>query len=163
MARLSQAEVLRRYQAGERDFRGADLSGLRFRGQTLAGADFSGADLRGTDFLEADVQGATFVGARCGVPWLRGLLVQGGIGLLVGSVAGVLLTFSVGIFWSVLFARRVSAADHFGMVIASIVALILVAGQTVFAWEGFSAKGLSFLFLSLAIACCRCRCRCRCR
>ncbi|MFN9659806.1 MAG: pentapeptide repeat-containing protein, partial [Cyanobacteriota bacterium] len=49
MARLSQAEVLRRYQSGERDFRGVDLSGLRFRGESLAGADFSGADLRGTD------------------------------------------------------------------------------------------------------------------
>ncbi|MFM9087741.1 MAG: pentapeptide repeat-containing protein, partial [Cyanobium sp.] len=151
MARLRQAEVLRRYQAGERDFRGADLSGLRFRGATLAGADFSGADLRGTDFLEADVQGATFVGARCGVPWLRGLLVQGGIGLLVGS-AGVLLTLSVVTFWSLLFRDPYSDASHFGMLLARIIALILVAGLTVFVWEGFSAKGLSFLFLSLAVA-----------
>jgi uncharacterized protein YjbI with pentapeptide repeats len=67
MARFTQAEVLRRYQVGERDFRGADLRSLRFRGQTLAGSDFSGADLRGTDFLEADLRGRSLLarGADC--------------------------------------------------------------------------------------------------
>jgi uncharacterized protein YjbI with pentapeptide repeats len=53
MHRLSNAEVLRRYRAGDRDFRGADLRSVRFHGETLAGVDFSDADLHGTDFLEA--------------------------------------------------------------------------------------------------------------
>ena len=151
MARLSQAEVLRRYQAGERDFRGADLRSLRFRNQTLAGADFSGADLRGTDFLEADLRGTTFVGARCGAPWLRELLLQGG--LLVGLVAVILLlAFGLLIFWAGLFVYPDSFASHFGVAFPAIVSLLVVAGQAVFAWEGFSAKGLSSLTGSIAVA-----------
>ncbi|MBM5818379.1 MAG: pentapeptide repeat-containing protein, partial [Cyanobacteria bacterium K_Offshore_surface_m2_239] len=150
MARLSQAEVLRRYQAGERDFRGADLRSLRFRGATLAGADFSGADLRGTDFLEADLRGATFVGARFGMPWLRGLFVQGGIGLLVGLVAGSLLAFGITLIYLLLFDGTNSVSGRIGMPLTSIIALILVACQAGFAWEGFSAKGLNFLLLTVA-------------
>ena len=87
MARLTQAEVLRRYQAGERDFRGADLRSLEFRGETLAGADFSGADLRGSNFLDADLRGAKFIGARCGLP-LMGWLGQGVMGLGIGVLGG---------------------------------------------------------------------------
>jgi hypothetical protein len=89
MARLRAEDVLKRYAAGERDFRGADLQGLRFRRACLAGADFSGADLRGTDFLEADLRGAKFVGARCGIPLERSLghaVVAAGAGAAVGAL-----------------------------------------------------------------------------
>lgn len=71
LPRLSVTELLRRYGAGQRDFRGLDLSGLSFRGQNPAGFVFSGVDLRSTDFLEADLRGVNFRGARCGLIRLR--------------------------------------------------------------------------------------------
>jgi hypothetical protein len=149
MARLTQAEVLRHYQAGERDFRGADLSSLRFRGASLAGADFSSADLRGTDFLDADLREAKFIGARCGLPRLRGLL-QSGVALVIGVVAGSLLALSMAIVFGVLFVQPYTVADRLGIAWASIFALMLMAGQAFFAWEGFSLRGLTFLAFSFA-------------
>jgi uncharacterized protein YjbI with pentapeptide repeats len=42
-------ELIRRYKAGERDFRGADLRGARL----------GDADLRGVSLVRADLTGAT--------------------------------------------------------------------------------------------------------
>ena len=53
-------EVLRRYAAGERDFRRANLRGQSFKGQNLSDADFSGADLRGVNFFGATLEQANF-------------------------------------------------------------------------------------------------------
>jgi len=146
MARFTQAEVLRRYQVGERDFRGADLRCLRFRGQTLAGADFSGADLRGTDFLDADLRGATFVGARCGVTWLRGLLERGAVVPFYSFFSGSIFSLTTSKFISVFFFGSESAIGHLDVTWASIATLIVLAALVVFAWEGFSAKGLVFWY-----------------
>ena len=66
MARLTAADVLRRYAAGERNFRAANLSGLRFRGANFSGADFSGAVLRSTDFRDARLERTNFSGALGG-------------------------------------------------------------------------------------------------
>jgi uncharacterized protein YjbI with pentapeptide repeats len=150
MARYAQAEVLSRYQAGERDFRGADLRSLRLRAETLAGANFSGADLRGTDFQDADLRGSTFVGARCGLPRMR-RLGQAGIGLMIGVMAGFFLTLSLAIINALLFTATDSVAGRFGVAWAMMLFLLLMAGQAIFAWEGFSSKGLNFLGLSLAV------------
>ena len=150
MARYAQAEVLSRYQAGERDFRGADLRSLRLRAETLAGANFSGADLRGTDFQDADLRGSTFVGARCGLPRMR-RLGQAGIGLMIGVMAGFFLTLSLAIINALLFTAPDSVAGRFGVAWAMMLFLLLMAGQAIFAWEGFSSKGLNFLGLSLAV------------
>ncbi len=43
---MKAAEVLRRYAAGERNFRGVNLRGQSFKGADLSGADFSYADIR---------------------------------------------------------------------------------------------------------------------
>ncbi|NES85444.1 MAG: pentapeptide repeat-containing protein, partial [Moorea sp. SIO2B7] len=53
-------EVLRRYAAGERDFRRVNLRGQSFRGKDLSGADFSEADFSEADFSEADIRGTSF-------------------------------------------------------------------------------------------------------
>ena len=152
MARLTQAEVLRRYQAGERDFRGADLRGLRFHGATLAGADFSGADLRGTDFLEADLRGAKFVGARCGLPLLR-WLGQGGMGMGIGFFAGSIQSFAFAVVGVWLFAAQDgSLREHAGWLVSIVVGVLLLAGIISLAWEGFNSKGISYIAIVAAAA-----------
>jgi uncharacterized protein YjbI with pentapeptide repeats len=143
MARLSQAEVLRRYQAGERDFRGADLSGLQFRGQTLAGVDFSGTDLRGTDFLEADLRRATFVGARFGLSMSE--LVQ----MLLGVLIGICFAFYYTIAAAGLIAKLSLVDDLIDVGFSCIDAFGFVAFAASFASKGFSDKGLvrlAFIF-----------------
>jgi uncharacterized protein YjbI with pentapeptide repeats len=152
MARLSQAEVLRRYQSGERDFRGVDLSGLRFRGESLAGADFSGADLRGTDFQDADLRAAKFIGARCGVPWLWGLFLQGGIGLLIGVLAGGFLFFALAVLFNALYSGAYAIGGRLWIYWGIAILAFVAVGQYFFALEGFTSKGLAGLALSIAIA-----------
>lgn len=153
MARLSQTEVLCRYQAGERDFRGADLRSLRFRGATLVEADFSGADLRGTDFLNADLRRAKFVGARCGLPrilWLG----QGVMGMVFGLFAVYIHSYGIGIINLCLFFSANSLRAHAGMPVSIGVGVLLLAGMINFAWQGFNSKGTgSLVIVAFAFAC----------
>lgn len=77
MTEITAIELLDRYDAGERDFRGLDLSGLQFHRREIGrrkiiveGADFSGANtskcrfsaqnLRGGIFRNVDFTGAVF-------------------------------------------------------------------------------------------------------
>jgi hypothetical protein len=60
-------EVLKRYKAGIRDFRGANLRGQSFIGENLSGADLSKADVRGADFTRAKLQNVNFTGAKAGL------------------------------------------------------------------------------------------------
>ena len=61
----SAEEILRRYAAGERVFRDADLpEGSSFRGATLAGAIFKEAMLHSVDFRGADLRGVQFVNSN---------------------------------------------------------------------------------------------------
>jgi uncharacterized protein YjbI with pentapeptide repeats len=143
MARFSKTEVLRRYQAGERDFSGADLRSLRFRGATLAGADFSGTDLRGTDFLDADLRGAKFVGARCGVPLGR-WLGQGAMGGVLGAIGGLITALG----YVMMAVGVLSISSEFGLSWAISIAFCILIGAIVFVWEGFSSKGIGFASVS---------------
>ncbi len=94
MQRLTAAELIRRYGAGERDFRRLDLRGLNLSRQQLAGADFSGADLRSTDFLEANLQGVNFADAIGGLRRRNGL-IQGLFLFVAGGLSGVLNAFAL--------------------------------------------------------------------
>lgn len=64
---MKASEVLKRYKAGERDFRGVNLRGQSFKGQDLSGANFSEADLRSTNFTGATLRRTNFTGAKCGL------------------------------------------------------------------------------------------------
>jgi uncharacterized protein YjbI with pentapeptide repeats len=67
-------ELISRYEAGERDFRGAKLAGANLNEVFLVGADFRGANLAGaylycailarSSFADADLAGAYLVGAE---------------------------------------------------------------------------------------------------
>ena len=78
-------EVLSRYAAGERNFRGANLRGRSFRGKDLSGADFSEADIRGTNFTNAILQGANFAKARAGVQ-RRSMIGQIAVSFLLSAL-----------------------------------------------------------------------------
>ncbi|MFZ0406932.1 MAG: pentapeptide repeat-containing protein [Cyanobium sp.] len=151
MVRFTQAELLRRYRSGERDFRGADLRSLRFRGATLAGTDFSGADLRGTDFRDADLRGSKFIAARCGLPPMR-WLGQGLMGIGIGALAGFFGLVCIIFFTTFLFSSSDSLLKHGGWVLSIGIAMLLFASITAFAWEGFTTKGISFLVAAAAAA-----------
>lgn len=82
--KLTRDELLRKYQAGVRDFRGADLRGVDLREADLSGADLQGTDLRGTDFGGARLQSASLREVRTGSCWY----VRAGrqAGLTLGSL-----------------------------------------------------------------------------
>jgi uncharacterized protein YjbI with pentapeptide repeats len=90
---MKASEVLRRYAAGERDFRRVNLRGQSFKRQDLSGADFSEADIRGANFSHANLQAAIFTGAKAGVQ-RRWLVVQQVIAFVISTLSGVLSVFT---------------------------------------------------------------------
>lgn len=80
--KMSADELLKRYAAGERDFRGvnlsdeiliwADLSGANLRGANLRGANLNWANLSGVDLRAADLSEADLAWANLNNADLRG-------------------------------------------------------------------------------------------
>ena len=98
---MKASEVLKRYQAGERNFRRVNLRGQSFKGQDLAGADFSEADIRSTNFTGANLRGANFTGAKCGLQ-KRWAIVLVLISWLLAGISGV-LSLLAGVFVAFIF------------------------------------------------------------
>jgi hypothetical protein len=81
------AELLKRYEAGERNFsaadlngadlNGADLNGANLRGAYLNGANLRGANLRGANLRGADLNGAYLNGANLRAADLYGANLSG--------------------------------------------------------------------------------------
>jgi isoamylase len=69
---MDAAEVVARYAAGERDFRGVSLHQAALAWANLSGADFAEADLREADLSQADLRHTNFRRAN-----LRGVNLQG--------------------------------------------------------------------------------------
>jgi hypothetical protein len=67
--RYKSEELLRLYQAGQRNFRKANICDQSFRGQDLSGIDFEGADIQGSDFTNAILRGANFRSVIAGLQW----------------------------------------------------------------------------------------------
>jgi len=60
---MTAAELLDKYANGERDFSGANLSGVDLYNANLIGANLSGANLSGADLYNANLIGANLSGA----------------------------------------------------------------------------------------------------
>ena len=67
--RYKSEELLRLYQAGQRNFRNVHIWNQSFKGQDLSGVDFEGAALQCSDFTNAILRGANFRSVICGVKW----------------------------------------------------------------------------------------------
>lgn len=63
LPKMTAEELLKRYQAGERDFRGVNLSEEILLWSNLSGANFRGANLRGTNFNWANLSGVDLTAA----------------------------------------------------------------------------------------------------
>ena len=118
---MKAAEVLRRYAAGERNFRGVNLRGQSFKGADLSGADFSEADIRSTNFKNANLQGVNFTGAKAGLQkrWVAFLLV---ISFLLSGISGFFSIF-LGYLVSLLFDN--SAPENFYVGLFSLIILVI--------------------------------------
>lgn len=89
---MKASEVLRRYTAGERDFRRANLRGQNFKGQDLSGADFSEADIRGANFSRVNLTDVKFIGAISGLMpcWTVCLIIfSESMALVTGAASGL--------------------------------------------------------------------------
>ncbi len=111
-------EVLKRYEAGRRDFSGENLRGQSFKGKDLSGANFSEADIRGANFTNATLTGTNFKGAKAGLQrrWATGLVI--GLWVLSG-LSGI---------YALLFGALISEwADSLQLIVISCFALIVFA------------------------------------
>ena len=150
MQRLTAAELIRRYGAGERDFRRLDLRGLNLSRQELAGVDFSGADLRSTDFLEANLQKVNFADAIGGLR-RRNSLFQGLFLFVAGGLSGWLSAFMLVLLYYIFYVGSESLGDLFGLWPALLAGVFIFSLISWLAWEGFSGKGV-FVFIAVAVA-----------
>ena len=57
-------DLIRRYEDGERDFRGIQLGDVNLIGTDLRDADLTGADLAGASLLDADLRNANLARAN---------------------------------------------------------------------------------------------------
>jgi uncharacterized protein YjbI with pentapeptide repeats len=74
---MNTVELIEKYQAGERDFKGANLTGANLRGANLTGANLTGANLRGADLRGANLTGANLRGANLTGANLTGANLRG--------------------------------------------------------------------------------------
>ena len=84
---MKASEVLKKYQAGLRNFQRVNLRGQSFKGKDLSGADFSEADIRSTNFTGANLREAKFSGAKCGLQqrWATLLFI---LSWLIAGISG---------------------------------------------------------------------------
>lgn len=135
---MTKEELLRRLQAGERDFRGADLRGVDLRGVFLGAIDLREADLDG---------------ARTGVP-LPALLLRNGGMLIMGLLVVAALTVNGGTGLAILFSSSFAQSASYVPGILAVLAMLSITICLVFGRVGYTipAAILGGLVVALAIA-----------
>ena len=140
-------EVLSRYAAGERNFRGANLRGRSFRGKDLSGADFSEADIRGANFTNAILQGANFTKARAGVQRLS--MISQLIGAFLLSIVLNFASVLINAVFIALFLRPDSIKEY---TVFPAIALIFINAATFFAIirQGLTTRAMGTIAAAVA-------------
>ena len=136
---MKASEVLRRYQAGERNFQGVSLRGQSFKGQDLSGANFSEADIRSTNFTGANLTGVNFSGTKCGLQrrWFILLLLLSWLLAGISGFFSILASYSVSlIFATYNLANQISGGVSLIILVVFLILLIrqgirVVAGAVV--------------------------------
>ncbi|MDY7012101.1 MAG: pentapeptide repeat-containing protein [Cyanobacteriota bacterium] len=118
---MKASEVLRRYAAGERNFKRLNLQSQSFKNQDLSGADFSEADIRGTDFSSAGLREAKFNSARAGLPVHRAFIL---IVFLFPAILAVGIGFGLAGLFSVIILNLAYVQEY--LIGSSVVGAILI-------------------------------------
>ncbi len=141
---MKAAEVLKRYQAGERNFRRLNLRGQSFKDKNLSGADFRECDIRSTDFSNANLREAKLCGAKAGLQrrWAIGLIIAS---WLMSGLGGLFSAF-VGYLVMLTFYR--SSAENFSIGIACLVTLMVFFYMTI--QSGLVAAAVAAAFAGVA-------------
>lgn len=141
-------EVLRRYAAGERDFRRANLRGQSFKGKGLSGADFSEADIRSTNFAGAILEGVNFARAKAGLQ-KRWVVVQVILTFIISSVTGALSGFAgayTGIFLSP------QGIQDYSPIPGSLTLTVLVISFISIIYRGYTVRAFGMILIVGAVA-----------
>ncbi len=148
---MKASEVLRRYAAGERDFRRTNLRGQSFKGQDLSGADFSGADIRGANFTDATLKESNFTDAKAGIQ-KRWWWLQQGLTFLLSILASLAAT-SLGSTIAIIFFDNYGNSGEQALFVigAAVLGLITVACIPI-ARQGFTSKTLGTISTFFAIS-----------
>ncbi len=143
-------EVLCRYAAGERDFRGVSLHGANFKGQNLSGADFSGADIRSANFSNATLKGVNFTKAQAGLK-RRWAAVQLVFVFVIALIAGILQGFS-GAFASCFFTSTNFSSPLEQAIAIGVFLLLIAITYLAIALQGFSIRAFGSIMTAVAFA-----------
>lgn len=124
---MKAAEVLKRYRAGKKNFRGLNLRGQSFKGKNVSGADFSECDIRSTDFSNANLCEAKLSGAKAGLQrrWAIRLIIAL---WLASGIGGFLLVF---VSYVVVLAPDTSDVKNFNIGISGLIILMTFFSITI--------------------------------
>ena len=118
-------EVLKKYAAGERDFRRKNLRGQSFQGENLSGADFSEADIRGANFKNANLTGTKFCRAKAGLQ-KRSTIVRLLVSWIMSGLSGMACLFLWVLIELIFNDSNVTNQFFFGIVFVIIILLLAV-------------------------------------
>ena len=143
---MKASKVLKRYAAGETDFKGISLRGQSFRGQNLSGADFSGADLRSTKFIDVDLRESKFTSAKCGLQkrWATFLLIVSWLLALISGAGSLLVSSFVLLIFDASLLRNQIVGWVSLVVIVCFLILFILKGIRIGGISGMAIVAIAF-------------------
>ena len=137
-------EVLRRYSAGERNFRSVNLRGASFKGQDLSTADFSGADIRSANFTNATLHDVNFTKVQAGSQ-RRWMVIQ----LLATFIWAVIAGVIQGIAGAI--ASALFDGSREGAIVGCVYLFMIVADYVSIFLQGFTIRAFGTILIAVAL------------